>query len=106
MIKSVNDDYLFEMARVSKEDTGLPYDLWIDSNGKDRKSPRDLPRLKVEVNGNRVPVSISGTPEILVNKEIPEFRVLRYYIIRYLDVLLKHWNKELTDRQALNLLNK
>ena len=25
---------LFEMANVSKKDTKLPYDLWIDSEGK------------------------------------------------------------------------
>ena len=32
---------LFEMANVSKIDTKLPYDIWIDSEGKNRNSMFD-----------------------------------------------------------------
>lgn len=30
-------DSAYEMANVSKDDTGLPYNIWIDSLGKDRQ---------------------------------------------------------------------
>lgn len=106
MIDILDEDLFFEMANVSKEDTGLPYDIWIDSNGKDRKIGHNSPRIKVDVEGDRIPVSISNDPKILVSKEIPKFSIIKRYIIKYLDVFLKHWNKEITDRQALNLLNK
>lgn len=106
MIIRKENDSLFEMANVSKDDTGLPYTLWIDSLGSRRKTGHNDPRLKVEVNGNRIPVSISKNPEILVNKKINNFGEVRDYIIRYYDVFIKHWRGELTDRQALDMLNK
>lgn len=102
----ISEDLMFEMANVSKQDTGLPYDIWIDSNGKDRNVGHNSPRLKVDVDGDRIPVSISKDPKILVDKKIPKFNQVRDYIIKYLDVFIKHWNKEITDRQALNSLNK
>lgn len=94
------------MANVSKDDTGLPYDIWIDSEGKLRKVGHNSPRIKVDVDGDRIPVSISQNPMILVDKKIPKFNLIKNYVIKYFDVLIKHWNKELTDKQALNLLNK
>lgn len=105
-LNNLNEDYLCEMANVSKEDTGLPYDLWIDSEGKDRKTQHSMPRLKVDVNGDRIPVSIEQNPKILADKEIPKFARVKKYIQKYYNVFIKHWNKELTDKQALNLLNK
>lgn len=39
---------LFEMANVSKKDTKLPYDIWIDSKGKNRNTKQNYPRLKVD----------------------------------------------------------
>lgn len=95
---------LYEMANVSKLDTKLPYDIWIDSVGKDRKNKHHSPRLKVDVNGDRIPVSIEDTPRILCSKKIPQFGKVSSWIRKYKDVLLQHWNKEITDKEALNKL--
>ena len=97
---------LFEMANVSKKDTKLPYDLWIDSEGKNRNTKQNYPRLIVDYNGDRIPVSISEDPEILVKKKIPEFSIIKSWIRKYSIVLLQHWNKEITDREALNQLGE
>ncbi len=98
---------MFEMANVSKKDTKLPYDIWIDSEGKNRNTGKqNYPRLIVDCNGERIPVSISENPEILVRKRIPEFPKVRYWIKKYLAVLLQHWNNEITDREALNQLGE
>ena len=97
---------LFEMANVSKKDTKLPYDIWIDSEGKNRNTKQNYPRLKVDYNGDRIPVSISEDPEILVKKEIPEFPKIKSWVKKYSIVLLQHWNKEITDREALNRLGE
>ena len=97
---------LFEMANVSKKDTKLPYDIWIDSEGKNRNIAPNYPRLKVDCNGDRIPVSISENPEILVKKRISEFPEVRSWIKKYLAVLLQHWNKEITDKEALNQLGE
>ena len=64
---------LFEMANVSKKDTKLPYEIWIDSEGKNRNTKHNYPKVIVDYNGDRIPVSISENPEILVKKKIPEF---------------------------------
>ena len=101
-----DNKHIDEMANVSKQDTGLPYSIWIDSEGRDRVAPHDIPRIKVDVNGDKIPVTISDTPKILVNKDIPRFTQVASWIIKYKQVLLKHWDKELSDKQALNMLGK
>ena len=100
------DNELFEMANVSKKDTKLPYDIWIDSEGKNRNTKQNCPQLKVDCNGDRIPVSISENPDILVKKRIPEFPKVKSWIKKYLAVLLQHWNKEITDKEALNQLGE
>ena len=97
---------LFEMANVSKKDTKLPYDIWIDSEGKNRNTKPNNPRLIVDCNGDRIPVSVSVNPEILVKKRIPEFSKVKSWIKKYSIVLLQHWNKEITDKEALNQLGE
>ena len=99
-------DELFEMTNVSKKDTKLPYDIWIDSEGKNRKSNLYYPRLDVDYNGDRIPVSISEDPEILVKKKISEFPKIKAWIKKYSAVLLQHWNKEISDKEALNQLGE
>ena len=100
------NDYMETMANVSKKDTKLPYDIWIDSEGKNRNTKQNYPRLIVDYNDDRIPVSISDTPEILVKKEIPGFSKIKSWIRKYSIVLLQHWNKEITDREALNQLGE
>lgn len=101
-----DNKHIDEMANVDKQDTGLPYSIWIDSEGRDRVVPYSTPRLKVDVDGERIPVSISDAPKILVDKNIPQFTEIASWIVKYKKVLLKHWNKELSDRQTLNMLGK
>ena len=99
-------DELFEMANVSMKDTKLPYDIWIDSEGKNGNTKQNCPRLIVDYNGDRIPVSISEDPEILVKKKIPELPKIKSWIKKYSVVLLQHWNKEITDKEALNQLGE
>ena len=102
----LEENVLFEMAKVSKKDTKLPYNLWIDSMGKERNVPHNTPRLKVDVDGDLIPVSIQETPEILVNKTFPHSAEILKYVKKYLQVFLKHWNNEITDKEALNMLGE
>lgn len=60
----LNEQYLLEMANVKSTDTGLPYDIWIDSLGKDRDVEHNIPRIKVNVNGKYIPIEISDEPDI------------------------------------------
>lgn len=86
-----------ELARVAKEDTGLSCDLMLDSLGKDRRGVP--PHIFVCAGDELVPMLLSA------NSNDPEgFADVRKYIRAYLSVLLAHYNKLLTDRQALSLL--
>ena len=97
---------LDEMANVSKSDTGLHYDIWIDSVGSDRKGQHHIPRVKVKVGESMIPISISEDPRILAGEDFVRSGEILRWVAKYHEVLLKHWNKELTDREALNLLGK
>lgn len=112
-LNNLEEDYLLEMANVNKQDTGLPYDIWIDSMGLNRNNTHNEPRIKVEVDHNLIPMTISKTnpdiPESVKKQGITTFKginKIKDYIKKYYDVFIKHWNKELTDKQALNLLDK
>lgn len=107
----LNEDLLFEMANLEKRDTGLPYDIWIDSAGKSRGNEHsDTPRIKIDVNGDLIPVEISDDPDIpsSVKKQgipnIPHFSDIKKYVKAYKKVLLAHYLNQISDKQALNLL--
>ena len=98
---------LQEMANVLKRDTGLPCDIWLDSQGFARPSKHNLPRLKVMVNGNWIPVSIDEfRPEVLVGIRIPKFRKIANWIKEKYPILIRHWNGIITDEEAVQLLRK
>jgi putative endonuclease len=106
MIKLRIPKELYEMATISKEETGLPYDIWIDSMGIDRKGKHNQPRLKIKVNNNLIPISIEDNPRVLVGnaKKIKELDKIFKFIKENLEILQKHWQKELDDRETLNLI--
>ena len=98
---------LQEMANVPKEDTNLPYDIWIDSSGFKRNTSHSKPRLKV--GKEHIPVSIENEPRVFGNKskyDIPKFRLLVKWIRKNLDLLMKHWNREIDDTQLRNSIKK
>lgn len=95
----------FETANLTTEDSGLPYNVWLDSAGKDRNVEHNTPRLKVEVDNEFIPMSISKD-DVWSLKDFKKKSVMVKWIMDNYDVLIRHWNKELTDRQALNLLSK
>lgn len=100
----------FEMANVSMADTGLPYDLWIDSVGKDRSKHHE-PIIKVYFDGKMIPITISETPDISESvkkqgvRDFPHFEKIKEYIRAYYKVFLAHYNKILTDKETLIFLS-
>lgn len=90
----------YKSVCVSKQDTGLPYDLWIDSLGKDRG---EAPEVKTMVDGKLISVRLLNDVSI-PNGAFPYCLEVQEYIKAYLRVFLAHYNKLITDRQALMLL--
>jgi len=86
---------LEEMANLTKEDTGLDYIVWIYP--KTNKEGH-WARIKVQVDkSNRVPMSISDTPEWKAeNVNVPAKRAnkIKEWIRLNKKVLLDYWNSE------------
>lgn len=82
----------YEMANLTKEDTGLPYIIWITpSSGKEKH----WARIKVSYKNELIPVSISDDPKIAVKgKQLPKFSIIRKFIIDNKDLLLEYWSSK------------
>lgn len=96
----------FEMINLRNQESGLPYDIWLESAGCKRNTQDNVMRVKVGVGDELVPVIIVSQRDI---RPLRPFRreneVISWAYDNY-DTLFKHWNGELSDRQALNLLFK
>lgn len=112
-LRKLNENLLFEMASILPRKSGLPYKIWLDPLGENRKNQHShTPRIKVEVDGKYIPVTISDTPEIpksaLKNgaKIFPGFSDIKEYIVAYKKVLIAHFYRMIDDEDALKLLHK
>ena len=106
--EAMKNELLFEMVNVRSRRTGLPYDLWLDSSGSQRETQHNMPRIKVNVDGNLIPVEISDNPKIpssvKLTKDIPHKMIVLRYVQAYKDILLAHFNNKIDDKDALDLL--
>ena len=94
------------MAVVDKDEFDLPYDIWLDPAGSSRNIKHSLPRVKVVVDGQRISFSITDDPKPLVKKKIRGEQRIKEWIIKNKENLLKQWNREITDSQVLQVLEK
>ncbi len=111
-LKYSDTDY-FLMACLTQCESGLPYDVWIGSTCRDRSARHKEPKLRVGVHNRLIPVVISHDDphipkrilkDLFGGRPFRDFAIVRSWIIDNYDTLIKHWNKELYDRDALNLL--
>ena len=96
----------FEMANLRKQESGLPYDIWLDSIGCARNTHHKVMRIKVGVGDELIPVIIASQRDIRPLRPFRMENEIVSWVVHNYDTLFKHWNGELSDRQALNLLSK
>ena len=96
----------FEMANLRKQESGLPYDIWLDSAGYKRNTPHNVMRIKVSIDNELIPVIIASQRDIRPQKHFKRENEIILWASNNYDTLFKHWNNELSDRQALNILAK
>ena len=97
---------MYEMANLLKNESGLPYDIWLDSAGKDRKVPHNIPRIKIKIGEEMIPVILYSMDDIRAKKEFRRSGEVIQWVKNNYDIIMRHWNKEISDRQALNMLAK
>ena len=82
----------------------------IDYDGKNRRRENNIPRIMISLDNHfreLIPISIDKyNPEVLIDKEILEFEVIKKFIVKHYEILIRHWNQELDDLDALELLSK
>ena len=96
----------FEMANLKKHESGLPYDIWLDSVGRSRNTPHNVMRIKVSIGDELIPVIINSQRDIRPLRHFKREREIISWASDNYDILLKHWNGELSDGQALYILTK
>lgn len=96
----------FEMANLRKHESGLPYDIWLDSAGCKRNTPHNVMRINVSIDNELIPVIIASQRDIRPQKHFKRENEIISWTSNNYDTLFKHWNSELSDRQVLNILAK
>lgn len=99
-----NLDGFFVICAAPKE-TGLPYDVLMDSLGIEKRFP-GCPRVGVVVGDLVIPVEISDNPVILSRYDFPKAEEVLCWVFRHRTELFRHWNKELSDREILETVSK
>ena len=88
----------FFIVHVSTEDSFLPYEIVINSLGL---AEDDIPMIGVVVGEKVIFISVSEQPQNLSRMDFPDQDMVCRWIVRHLDTLIKHWNKEISDRELL-----
>ena len=90
----------YTVVCITAGETGLPYDILLDSLGASNEFP-GRPRLGVVMGDLVVRVSIDEAPEVLSGSHFEKEEAVKEWIAKHKQALLLHWNKELTDREVL-----
>ena len=96
----------FEMANLRKQESGLPYDIWLYSAGYKRNIPHSVMRIKVCIDDEFIPTIIASQRDIRPQKHFKRENEIILWASNNYDTLFMHWNGKLSDRQALNKLAK
>lgn len=95
----------FEIANLRKQESGLPYDIWLDSAGYKRNTHRSV-MIKVSIDNELIPIIIASQRDIRPQKHFKRENEIILWASNNYDTLFRHWNGKLSDRQTLNLLAK
>lgn len=112
------EDYAFFWATIDKKYIGLPVDIRLDEIGSQR-SPKLIhfsePLLTFQnsydgrIYENVLPMSISKNPKVLedeeyINIKSEDVEAVRQFIINHYDLLMKHWQQEITTKELYEIL--
>ncbi len=91
---------LWEFVRLSKKETGLPYDIFVDNCGAYKNNKHKL-WLFVAIDSKRIPVTVGDEPEVLASEENPDADFSDVFkFIRLNRTLLENYSDETTSDDA------
>ena len=104
---------IMEMANYTVPE--LPYGIWFDEQGKTRINTHNIPRVKIMMSNNdMIPVSVENVPQILLKgtqlakaekilKGKSKAKMFKF-ISKNSDLILKHWEGDITTVQLFTSL--
>ena len=100
---------IFEMAKVTRQKSGQPFDIWIDSLGHERNTKQNNPRLKATNNDVEVVAGFENgeytnfqTPKDKLQK-FGEATALKKYVFKMKPVIELHWEGKIDDGDFINI---
>lgn len=100
---------IFEMAKVTRQKSGQPFDIWIDSLGQERNTKHNNPRIKAINNNVEVIAGFDNgeytnfqTPKGKLQK-FGEAIALKKYVIKMKPVIELHWEGKIDDGDFINI---
>lgn len=100
---------IFEMAKVTRQKSGQPFDIWIDSLGQERNTKHSNPRIKAINNNVEVIAGFDNgeytnfqTSKDKLQK-FGEATALKKYVIKMKPVIELHWEGKIDDGDFINI---
>lgn len=109
ILEALNNISIVEMAILDKNKTGLPYDVWIDPAGKERRPGHNGRRIKIKIDGVWVPYDIDELRVPLSvgkykNKRFKKQKDIEDWVKLYRDEIAKYWENKYTEDEIKTIL--
>ncbi|MBO7133468.1 MAG: hypothetical protein J6W06_04850 [Bacteroidales bacterium] len=111
IVNTITEDMLLELSSISQRKTGLDVIVWVQTYIL-QTNQHNTPRIRFQNNTaikpeikESIPMSISDEPKILLKSNdldkisltTKQIASIKEWIVRNKDILLKHWNAEITS---------
>lgn len=98
ILEEDSNEPLFEMANLSPKSTNLKVVIWSEQQGFKRNKKDKTPRFKIEGREYELSYSLEEKPKLLAKSgkikqsDKKDIKQALDYVIRNLDIFLKHYN--------------
>ncbi len=118
IVNTITEDMLLELSSISRRKTGLDVIVWIQTYIL-QTNQHNTPRIRFQNNTasksqiiESIPMSISDEPKILlkandldkISLTPKQIASIKEWIVRNKEILLKHWNAEITSYDVFESL--
>ena len=115
LIGGIRELSMWEMAKIPKELSGLPYDIHLWSEGSDDKEIEHGPRVKVypeKVGGPSFEMIVMYPPDVKVGKELAsksgkgKLELIAKWAVENKEHIQKFWDGEINDPTIKSVVKK
>ena len=109
ILEALKTVMITEMPILDKNKTGLPYDVWLDPAGQERRPGHNSRRIKIKINNVWVPFDIDSlqvpfSVKQYRNKKFPKQKEIEDWVLKYRDEIAKYWEQKYTEDEIKLIL--